>query len=356
MKGKSNDLSENYFVKACECFEGLKNRDALQFINQSLCYAENDLTVARCLELRAKIQSQVEQSNNDEFFKFTQPTHELNPSIIHCVELRYDAKFGRHLVATKPLKTGEIVIMEEAFLKSLDRNFTHGRCTNCFKANRLDLIPCDFCHSAMFCSVKCKTEAWATFHKNECDILDEMDVDENFFLMVQRSFFEIMWIYDGNYRKLKKLLDTGSSTVTSIFDVNLSQHYTREQLLQVFLSLESSEPTDEEESFARSFVSHHKMLKTLWKTLIEKEMCVNLTLKIMCIMNRNAFTMHWFSGSSSSDNYRDDDEQGCGVFLTVSLINHSCTPNLMRVRKDGKLILVAREPILENEQLFICYQ
>lgn len=371
MKGKRNKVSENYFFKACESYEGLRNREALQLINQSLCYAEDDLHEARCVELRSKILSEIDHLNSDEFFKFTQPTHELNPAIIHCVELRYDKKFGRHLVATKPIKTGEIVVMEEAFLKSLDKNFTFGRCTNCFKSNQLDLIPCNSCHSAMFCSIACKNEvsissrliynfkslmiqipakAFATFHKFECDIIDEMDNDENFYLMVQRSFFEVIWICDSNFRKLNRLLDTGSSTVTSIFDVDL-HNYTREQLLQVFLSLESSEPTDEEESFARSFVSHHKALKTLWKNQQEREICVNLTLKIMCIMNRNAFTMHWFSNSPENS-----DEQGCGIFLTVSLINHSCSPNLMRVRRDGKLILVAREPILENEQLFICYQ
>lgn len=349
MKGKSNKLSENYFLKACECFEVLKFRESLILINQSLCYAEDEVSESRCIELRSKILSEIGPQTSNDFFKFSHPTHELNPAIIHCVELRYDKKFGRHLVATKPLRTGDIVIMEEPFLKSLDKNFTHGRCTNCFKANQLALIPCDFCHSAMFCSILCKTEAWVTFHKFECDILDEMDEDENFYLMVQRSFFEIIWICDGNYRKLKKVLDTGSSTVTSIFDVDL-KNYTREQLLQVFFSLESSEPTDEETSFARSFVSHHKALKSMWKNQQEKEICINLTLKIMCIMNRNAFTMHWRSNSENCD------EQGCGIFLTVSLINHSCSPNLMRIRKDGKLILVAREPILKNEQLFICYQ
>lgn len=343
MRGKCNKLSIELLNQAIN--EENFGKSVILF-HKSLCLAENYEQKEICIKLRNGKLQKIENSEN--FFKFSHPPNQLNSSIIDCIEMRFDDKFGRYLITTKSLKTGEIVIKEKSFLKSLDMNFTHGRCSNCLKRNDFKLIPCDFCHSIMFCSYECKNECWEKFHKFECDEIDNYNEDDNFYLMVQRSFFEILWICKYNFDKLQKLIE---NEINSIFDLNCQNDFISDKLISVFSSLESSPVTKDEYTFAKSFVKNHKHVKKLSCSINHQDILIELILKIITVMNRNAFTMHW-----PSRYLNDVEEQGCGIFLTVSMLNHSCSPNLIRIRRDDEIILITRRPIQKGEQLFICYQ
>jgi SET and MYND domain-containing protein 4 len=77
-----------------------------------------------------------------DFFKLSHPANEKIPFIVNCLELKWDDKYGRGIYATKDLKAGDIIAIDEIFIKFFDFNFSYRRCFTCMSTNMLSLIPC----------------------------------------------------------------------------------------------------------------------------------------------------------------------------------------------------------------------
>lgn len=89
-----------------------------------------------------------ENTKNDsisQFFKLSQKSHKSIPFIIDGIEVKLSDKFGLYLITNKDLKTGDIIAIEEPFIKLLNTEFYYERCANCLNHNFLNLIPCQNC-------------------------------------------------------------------------------------------------------------------------------------------------------------------------------------------------------------------
>lgn len=88
------------------------------------------------------------------FFKLSYPPNKKLPFIANCLEVDCNEQFGRYIVTNKQLNVGDIVAIEKPFCSVLlaESPFVEiptsnilQNCTNCLKANYLDLIPCELC-------------------------------------------------------------------------------------------------------------------------------------------------------------------------------------------------------------------
>lgn len=299
---------------------------------------------SECLKLIPSIQYQAA-----DFFTLSYPPHEKNPALVDCVKLCVNDQFGRFLVTTRKLNTGDVIAIEKPFYKSLDKTLSQGRCLNCLKSNLLDLTPCQFC-TVMFCSEECEKTAWESFHKHECGSIDDMTQEDGFLMMIQRTLFKALSICDGDVDAFEKLIK--ESSAMTAFDLNMNDDSSdlTKQLILVCQSLESAPPKKADVMFANSFVNYHEEVQTYWKTNHHRGFLISFIIKFIGIMNRNGFATSWTSPTG------DDVESGVAIFPTLSLVNHSCSPNLFRILVDDRLVFVVRKPIEVNEQLFISYQ
>ena len=94
---------------------------------------------------------------------------------------------GRHLVATKDILPGELLVKEDAFVSVLipgemprphhclenkwDTRVTSGDlyCHRCLK-HTLATVPCGSCSYAKYCSQECMQQAWDLYHSTECSL------------------------------------------------------------------------------------------------------------------------------------------------------------------------------------------
>lgn len=281
--------------------------------------------------------------NKENFFKLSQPPSEKNPMVADCLKLFKNETFGRYIVTNRKLKSGEVIVIEKPFYKSLDMKHGCLRCVNCFRSALQPLV-CSLCRLVAFCSTKCQQYAWKEFHELECSSIDKITEDDGFLMMIERSLFKALTVC-GSLENLRKLVgkEVTASTIYDI-DMNILGNSLNEQLILACFSLETSEPTGEEIEFAERFVDHHETVKSIHETQDQRNFLIKFILNLIGIMNRNSFTLHW------------GDETGCGIFPFSSLINHSCSPNLSRVCLHQNLVLITRHPIEANEQLFISYQ
>jgi len=93
------------------------------------------------------------------------------PCVRSNVALEYKEGRGRLLVATEDIPPGEIIIVETPYSSILLPEYYQSHCQSCYMRVKAP-IPCWFCAKVRFCSDICRVEAWERFHKVECQQLD----------------------------------------------------------------------------------------------------------------------------------------------------------------------------------------
>lgn len=91
-----------------------------------------------------------EAANN--FFKLSYKNHPTIPFIIDGIECKRSKMFGRHLITTRDLKPGDIIAIEDPFVKYMQRDseLRYERCATCLGHSNLNLIPCEQCSQSEY--------------------------------------------------------------------------------------------------------------------------------------------------------------------------------------------------------------
>lgn len=104
--------------------------------------------------------------------KVTQPQlsytpNKAFPGLADILEVRKNGEYGRHVVATRDVEVGKIVLMEDVFAIQVDYS-CQTVCKTCAK-HMVNLIPCPNCTSVMFCRTECMEVN--DLHKKFCGAL-----------------------------------------------------------------------------------------------------------------------------------------------------------------------------------------
>lgn len=308
----------------------------------------------RCLELMKQQQHEAPEDPFT-FFKLSYPANEKVPFIIKGVKLESDTKYGRKIIADQPLKIGDIVSIESPFFYALlsDPRYGDGKpsnkfnfCHYCLNENKLDLLPCLNCTSTMYCSETCQAKAHQ-YHQYE-DVMFSQLQNLGPLYPVVRSFFRALSIMDGSIEALEVLFEECLKTPTTIFDYNFYDPENRDYIknqLKVALSL-ARDPAIKidlhviSSLFSRlneSLMSHHDFIYKFLLHLYQVEQHTSSEI------------------AQTSQTFGKRVIIGRGNFLFGALINHSCSPNVMRLPVNDKMCLMVIRPIEKDEQLFDVY-
>ncbi|CRK91552.1 CLUMA_CG005209, isoform A [Clunio marinus] len=400
---KCDDLAQQYREKGNDFFRKRKFFSALCAYNKSICFSkahsENmglafanrsavfyeidephlchaNITLAKHhkypsekllkLEERDK-KCKASNSIKPKTSKLLQLTHKVNPKypfIINCLSLKLNKEFGRHVVTTNILKAGNVIAIEPHFNGILLSDQVFKRCTNCLGQFNLNLLPCEHCVSAMFCSQHCKDEANKKFHKYECDMNLE-GIGKFFTVAVRasmRTFIEALFIFDG-IERLKNFLKEHKDIAFTAFDVDKSssdQTY-HQQLFMTLCSLCSNEERRSTvENFRRAIVCvilyEYLILNSSLQNILRSDengkFFMNFMFKHIQIAESNFHELY----SLKAEKMEQSNEQfGVGSFPFASLLNHSCLPNVFRLSSDGLNYVIVARHIEKGEQIFDNY-
>jgi SET and MYND domain-containing protein 4 len=87
-------------------------------------------------------------SKEPNFFKLSHASNPKVPFVANCLQMMNHECFGRYIITTQTLKTGDIIAIEEPFFKIVDASASHLRCANCLKSNKMNLVPSDLSASS----------------------------------------------------------------------------------------------------------------------------------------------------------------------------------------------------------------
>ncbi|XP_063398238.1 SET and MYND domain-containing protein 4-like [Mytilus trossulus] len=244
-----------------------------------------------------------------------------------------ETEFG--LTATRDIYVGEVLIIEKGYtsivLPKYDTIYCHHCCQRVVSAH-----PCHQCSEVMFCSGTCHKESWEEYHSLECPCLGtvkQANIGLGYlaFKMVVKAGLSSVMEYESQEQEdgCKRSVGFNTDGVYNSDDyntvyslVNHSEKRTPEDLfkrtLQAYFLLKCLEKTsyfniDERKvSFAdKCYVAGH-MLRHIMMLPCNAHEVSELALKPECLPES------------------ETKEIGSGIYPILSLINHSCDPNVVR--------------------------
>ncbi|XP_063903795.1 SET and MYND domain-containing protein 4-like [Zophobas morio] len=257
----------------------------------------------------------------------------------NCIELKTDEKYGRHIIATRDIKIGEILVVEKPYVVVLQPDrfskpscFCYGCLVFCYNP-----IPCTKCHKRLYCSETCREKDFQTYHKHECLILpfiDQFMYLTDYWLLALK--ITLVAMNDENntepgyrsdrYKEVKELrTHRAECTLEKMYLLSLFS-------TKLFVLLREKSTLFEEIS------GREEIFKELY-------FCNLLMSKINCIGMED-----WYSHSKY-----ESPMYGTGLFPLFSMFNHSCYPNTTWTYCGSTMIIRAYSPIKKGEQCFISY-
>lgn len=286
----------------------------------------------------------------------------------NCLEIAESDKFGRHVITTKDLSPGDILVLEAPFTSVLDKSMLYKRCNNCNRSNNYNLIPCQRSSKAMFCSDKCEQTAFNMFYKYECPImatiLEMYCIDDStawaslrLLLLAHKCF--------PSFEQMRRMFDEAMRQKLHFNSFQYNGSSTSEYIKYI-LRLSSKDKYQDEymkisetcsaiiELLTNKTALRHEVKSDEYKDLLHQ-----ILISFYYINLANSYTMvstpDWLEKSEQIRN----EKIGIGLYPFTTLINHSCAPNVKSLfvgENSTTYMVYASRPIRAGEQIFICYK
>lgn len=188
LKNVADSVKIKVLIRKVECQKNLFDPDAGRTYEEALLFIRQKIPAADQEKMKLKLEDALDadmelRSNKNLFekfldeFGFLRPNREV-PAASDAVELKHSAEFGRHLVATRNIRPGEVLVHEQSYCSTANSILSYGYCWHCLSF-AWSCVPCDHCVNVVFCSEKCKTEAWKMYHDVECAISCDLETSKS---------------------------------------------------------------------------------------------------------------------------------------------------------------------------------
>lgn len=375
--------SENYCLalsnRSAVFYSLKKYRECLQDVKDilSIKYPEKlkdklSKRLISCVEYLANDKKANDTNNADinNILTLQGPKDPRYPCASSKLEVVFSEEMGRHVIAKEDIKVGEVLVQENPYFTLLLKNQYLFSCSYCLSRN-CNLLPCTNCCFALYCSPACRKNAWKDYHSAECVLMPTLIHMEftklellAFRTVVKARKDHLCW--DDVFKTIQKA-DSNFNTEFRghvhidgqwIYD---SRFYTSIHTLASNVERRSVSDIFQKSVSAAVFL-HLLATKTDFLNGNENDeekirRCVAgmLLLHIMT----SPTNMHGLSTNieTADGNFVEEISLASAPYAYHSLLNHSCSPNVVRFGKlgTGNMTLFSLRPIKKGMQLFDNY-
>ncbi|XP_011641936.1 SET and MYND domain-containing protein 4-like [Pogonomyrmex barbatus] len=349
--------------------EYIENASTMENNGQGTLKKRDAMTSESYLHCATKIPPQKPRYLQEEdFSKLTYgPSREV-PAVSDGVTVSFSERYGRHYMATREFKPGDIVSIEDPYAHVIyeERYYTH--CHYCLSRS-YNLIPCPKCPVAQYCSENCRKLAWEACHETECPILklltNLLNVDKDKIRMISKIIRLLIVVTENGTRieELQqdvKIAESNPDDRTAGFtDTGILDSFSGRSALSLATNM-TTRPLIGISAFACISALAVILLATQTKFFHKKyeiddlrdisefselKFGASIMFRACVIMSSNCFSIQQEPGIVS----------GSGLYVAHSLYNHSCAPNTFRHFEGLTMITRALTPIHPGEQIFTSY-
>lgn len=286
-----------------------------------------------------------------------------------CVEMSFDPEKGRYLITNKDVLFGRLLVGESPYVCNLATCRQDDYCYNCFGKLYSCGISCTTCTQVLYCSEKC-LELKADIHNLECNkFLNFQNLLGVAYLVAHiifktkcefskiptysrktveyKTFDEVAsisscdWpdlVYKNDYSSVISLQDHAKDYD---YDAMMGLTLTAVYLLTAIRNLYSEDlPIVAEEELAlligSAILRHLMQLQTNLISILDQD------LQSLVVVGPNLSAIK-------------EVPIGVGIYPTVSLLNHSCSPNVLSLFHRNKLVIRAAKSLECGSEIYYCY-
>ena len=362
------DMRHKILLRKANCLTFLANNDlALKVIEELRQYVkECDKSIAEEVEtelekLLIQLNLQKEETNeencdiNDENNDSKENISNPNPLISNAsnsIKIGFSSTKGRFVSAVEDIKFGDTLIVEQPFVTYLYSDNFESYCNHCLTVLDNHSIPCLGCSQIRYCCHSCREKAWNEYHSSECNSLLFLSKEIGISYIVLRLLFktgikEVIKIseelsnekpfrsdvvYSSDYRSIYQLLDHQNE-----HNLDSMMSYTLTAVFLLLVLENKSHISPKDQSYVRLgevILKHIQQLSTNLISILEQNFDED-------------FNKFGFDGS--------EDIIGTAVYPTISLLNHSCDPNILTFFNGSEMTVKSSRNIKSGEEINYCY-
>ena len=350
-------LQHKIVIRKALCLSNCnKKEEAISLLNEmlnNLSDSKLEKEIRDTLSTISKINISTEVCSNSIKKQSLEECNPLMPCASKNVDFKFTEKKGRHIVAKDDFQVKDVVMIERPYVACLYVNHFEKYCQNCFTLLEGRVIPCNHCDQIRYCSDQCKTKAWTEFHHFECNSLLNFAKDLGIFYIIIRiigkigveNVLKIMDKQDLNENQDGKYLNNYQSVYQLLNHFN---HRNTEELAAYTLAA----------AFILITFLRNNILNELNQEQINNLGCIilkhllQLSTNSISILEQSDLKIEDFSINGISQNQV---EIGVGIYPTVSLLNHSCVPNVFTIFNGSLLTVIALRRIKSGDEINYCY-
>ncbi|KAB7497668.1 SET and MYND domain-containing protein 4, partial [Armadillidium nasatum] len=281
-----------------------------------------------------------------------------------AVEVKINEKTNKGLYATKDIDPGDVIMVEKPYVSALYRENFETHCHNCFKRFKSP-IPCDTCSRVWFCSDECLKEAKTGFHSSELKVLHLL-YERSLGRMpplVFRILLRLTWENIKSLRKSRKIDTRLPDSHPLHMEFDFEDKYSADDYLTTYKLVTNAQKGSFDDLFKMTIIAVY--LKQCLKEVdffkgdnvsSEDEIFVaSLILRHMQNSTCNADYILEFMVMKNSLEVKSNLCLGISIYPTISLINHSCNPNVFKYYVGKDCVIRAINIIKKGEQIFANY-
>lgn len=286
-----------------------------------------------------------------------------------CIEMSFDSEKGRYLITNKDISYGRLLIAEEPFVCNLAPSKRNSYCYNCFAGLYSCGIGCSSCTQVLFCSEECLNAKIPT-HRYECSKFLEFQSILGVAYLVSHIMFKINFNLTSIPIYTKKIAD--KKTLDDVLNIPTSDWpdlvYKNEYSSMLSL-MDHAEDYDFDELLGFSITAtylviafcdnfsyscpslNEKQTQLIIGSVVLKHL-MQLQTNLISILDQNLHNLTMIGHTLSEVNERPI---GVGVYPTISLLNHSCKPNILSFFHKNKFVARAASSLECGTEINYCY-
>ncbi|KAL9703953.1 hypothetical protein quinque_007471 [Culex quinquefasciatus] len=372
-EANSAALAEAYGNRSAVCFALKEYQAALDNIRlaRENPYPENlmhlvDKREQDCRQLLSEMGKQGELTA--ELAAKVELSHEPNPKIpqiANCLELKHEDQYGRCIVTNRDLKVGDVVIIEKPHSTVLDEELRYLHCDFCNLEAFLSLIPCKQCSIAMFCSNDCYQGALDSYHRLECPVIKDVRLlFPNVMVLAFRTLAKTITSFNNNVEELKLFTECVEQTNPSPFYYDWTTIGAKDVFATIY-SMSTLQGKHTTIDLLQHAVYAIVMSELLFVKTLLGELCGSneahrdfirvLALHLCHIAPVNFRTQDYMDYTPKGREQFSAKSHFTASYPIMSLMNHSCAPNVDRIDMPSSRAIVVIRPIKKGGQLFDNY-
>ncbi|KAI8372036.1 hypothetical protein EDC96DRAFT_439369 [Choanephora cucurbitarum] len=206
------------------------------------------------------------------------------------IKVQHNVDRGCHCIATETVQQGDLLILEEPFIRQLDRKHWSNHCSYCFRCLELTDFKCrkpDCMWSVRYCSQVCEERGWFGIHQWLCRLPELQNQDP-----------DALFAFQGFIASQSKVLPELISNQELHSDSTLAEYYNKFSVISNLFYLSPSH--------------------------------VDTLVTILCQIRCNTFAVKQARNKQVDADLvvaREHVVLGRAIYLMASKLNHDCDPN-----------------------------